>query len=99
MVRKTVQAVSAAQACRQRMLDARKELPIAVGQQDVIEFVAKEAPHLNKLTFASRWHNAWQARVADPELTELVERAAIHFKAKHKEISTRLKRQKVKLMH
>lgn len=80
MVKKTLQTVSASQACRQRMVDAKNQLPATVGQQEVIEFITEQAPHLNKLSNISRWKNAWTARVADPEITELVEKAALHFK-------------------
>lgn len=96
MVRKALQTVTAVQEWRQRMATARKNLPDAIGQQDVINWVVTENPDLDRLTNATRWRNAWLGRVADPEITQLVERAAIHFQAKAKETSDRLKRQKLK---
>ncbi|MCK8492930.1 hypothetical protein M0L20_13765 [Spirosoma sp. RP8] len=92
MVKRRVRAVSASQACRQRMLDAKKRLPESVGQQAVMEYVAEKAPELDKLTNATRWHNAWLGRVADPEFTDLVEKAASHFSDKDVETADRLKR-------
>ena len=78
------------------MMAARKNLPEAIGQQDVINWIAIENPGLDRLTNATRWRNAWLGRVADPEITQLVEKAATYFNAKAKETSDRLKRQKLK---
>ena len=78
------------------MLAARQELPDGIGQQDVINWISTENPELDRLTNATRWRNAWLGRVADPEITQLVEKAAIHFKAKDKATGDRLKRQKLK---
>lgn len=72
---------------------ARESLPQSVGQQDVIVFVCETNPELNRLTYATRWRNAWVGRVADPEFTMAVEKAAEHFKAQHKQTANRLRRQ------
>jgi hypothetical protein len=95
MVRNRLQTVSAAQDWRDRMKVARGRLPEATGQQTVIEYVVGEAPHLDRLTLASRWRNAWLGRVADPEITQLVEKAADHFEVKEQTTRQRLKRQKL----
>ena len=96
MDRKPVQAASASQEFRQRMKDARADLPESVGQSDVIKFIIDLAPHLDSLTNLPRWHNAWNKRVADPELTDLVEKAVIHFKAIKNKSANRLSGQKLK---
>jgi hypothetical protein len=95
MVRNKLQTVSAAQDWRDRMRAARERLPEGVGQQPVMEYVVGEAPHLDRLTLASRWRNAWLSRVADPEITQLVEKAADHFEDKEQTARKRLRRQKL----
>lgn len=96
MAKKTLQTVTATQEWRQRMASTRRSLPDAIGQQDVIIWVVTEKPDLDRLTNATRWRNAWLGRVADPEITQLVEKAAVHFNAEAKDTSNRLKRQKLK---
>ena len=61
MVRKALQTVTAVQEWRERMMSARKNLPEAIGQQDVINWIATENPELDRLTNATRWRNAWLA--------------------------------------
>jgi hypothetical protein len=95
MVRKKTQAVSAAQDWRDRMAAARKKIPEKIGQQDVVAWVVEQQPDLNKLTNATRWRNAWLSRVADPEITQLVELAADHFSVADSKTSKLLKRQKL----
>jgi hypothetical protein len=95
MGRKTVQAVTAAQEWRERMRKARNEIPAGIGQQDVLIWIVAQQPELDRLTNANRWHNAWLGRVADPEITVLVEQAATHYQTKQKETRQRLSRQKL----
>jgi len=95
MGRKTIQTVTASQEWRERMVAARKAIPEGVGQQDVLVWVATQNPELDKLTNATRWRNAWLSRVADPEITVLVEQAAAHFNEKNQASRKRLSRQKL----
>lgn len=90
------QRVSAAQDWKGRMAKAKADRPQSVGRQLIIEKVVEYNPELNRLTYSTRWHNAWNLRVADPELTMLVERAVAHFKAKAFDTTKRLSRLKLK---
>lgn len=96
MAIKTSPQQSAAQEWRERMSAARADLPEGIGQQPVLEWVVKQCPEIDTLLNISRWRNAWHSRVADPELTKLVEAAAVHFNARDKEQRNRLSRQKIK---
>lgn len=95
MAKKKLQTDTATADWRERMRTARKSLPDGVGQQDVIEWVTMKYPALDRLTVASRWRNAWLARVADPEITQAVEKAAAHFIDEKEATTKRLKRQKL----
>jgi hypothetical protein len=96
MVRDKIQTVTAVQEWRERMRAARKNLPEAVGQQDVLAWLVTKNPALDRLIYATRWRNAWNCKNADPEFTILVEAAATHFVEKAKSTSNRLSRQKLK---
>ncbi|GAB3803338.1 hypothetical protein GCM10028819_33090 [Spirosoma humi] len=96
MVRKALQPASAAQEWREKMHIARKSLPEEIGQQDVINWVVSKNPELDRLTYATRWRNAWLGRVADPEFTRLVEESVKFFKQQQAEKTNRLKRQNLK---
>lgn len=95
MGRKLTQTITSSQEWRERMRTARNEIPKGVGQQDVLIWITAQKPELDRLTNATRWHNAWVCRVGDPEITTLVEQAAAHFKTTRKETRTRLSRQKL----
>lgn len=77
-------------------MTARSDLPDGIGQQDVLERVVDLNPSLDKLTNSNRWRNAWLGKVADPEITVVVERAATHFKEKATDTTKRLSRLKLK---
>jgi hypothetical protein len=79
-----------------RMAKAKEDRPDQVGKQLIIEKVVEYDPEIDRLTNATRWHNAWNLRVADPEITLLVERAVAYYKAKEKGSSNRLNRHKLK---
>ncbi|GAB3767660.1 hypothetical protein GCM10028818_00870 [Spirosoma horti] len=96
MVRKALQSVSAAQEWREKMLVARQSLPDGIGQQDVINWVVLQNPELDRLTYATRWKNAWLGRVADPEFTRLVEESVKFFQKQKANQTNRLKRQNLK---
>ncbi|GAB3892267.1 hypothetical protein GCM10028803_04910 [Larkinella knui] len=68
-----MQKVTASQDWKNRMNAAKKKLPEGIGQQDVIKELTVLAPHLDTLTNATRWRNAWFMKSADPEFTKLVE--------------------------
>ena len=90
------QRVTATQDWKNRMAVAKRDRPSGIGKQLIIEFVVAMAPQLDSLLLATRWHNAWNLHTADPEITELVERAVQHFKTKKQVTSNRLSRQKLK---
>lgn len=90
------QRVSAVQDWKSRMATAKGDRPPSIGKQLIIEKVVEYNPELDRLTNSTRWHNAWNLRVADPELTLLVERAVAHFKAKAFDTTKRLRRLKLK---
>lgn len=96
MARKALQPVSAAQEWREKMHAARQSLPDEIGQQDVLNWIATQKPELDRLTYATRWRNAWLGRVADPEFTRLVEESVKFFKQQQAEKSQRLKRQNLR---
>ncbi len=89
------QKASAAEEWRARMRIARDKLPEGIGQQKVIEAVVVKAPHLDSLSNSTRWREAWLCRVADPEITLLVEQVVGLLKDKKKVIRKRLSRQKI----
>lgn len=88
--------MTAAQDWKQRMIDAKNDRPPGVGKQAIIVKVVEYNPDLDRLTLATRWHNAWNANTADPELTLLVEKAVKYFNEKHNATRNRLSRQKLK---
>jgi hypothetical protein len=92
---KKSQKLTAVQDWKNRMSTARSDLPEGIGQQDVLNWITSENPELDRLTNATRWRNAWLKRVADPEITLLVEKASIHFKEKSRIKKERLSRQKL----
>lgn len=80
MAKRPMQPVSGSQHWRRRMIEARKLLKeLRVGQQDVLIWITQQRPAINQLTFYTRWKNAWSAKNADPEFTDLVEQATKHF--------------------
>ena len=96
MAAKKQQSITATQEWRARMKAARSELPIGIGQQDVLLWITQENPGLDKLTNATRWRNAWLQRVADPEFTVLVEKSVPYFKAKYSDMRNCLARMRLK---
>ena len=92
----TEKRITATQDWKDRMAKAKADRPTMIGQQKIIEKVVEFQPDLDRLTLATRWHNAWTLHTADPEITILVERAVAFYKAKAKETSNRLARQKLK---
>ncbi|WP_152126104.1 hypothetical protein [Rudanella paleaurantiibacter] len=98
MAKKRVQAATASGEWRNKMKAARNALPAGIGQQDVLVYISQFFPDLDRLTYATRWRNAWLGRVADPELTTAVEKAAEHYIQLKAKASKRLSRQKMKLM-
>ena len=76
-----MQKVTSAQYWKNRMSVAKEKLPEKIGQQKVIEAIAKLNPALDKLTNANRWRNAWFIKAGDPEFTELVEKIADSLEA------------------
>ncbi|QHV97866.1 hypothetical protein [Spirosoma endbachense] len=95
MERKRRQAVSASQSWKERMQKAKDDRPAGIGQQAIIVKVVEINPSLDRLTLANRWRNAWLVKSADPEITEAVEAAVLHFKSKAQTIRQRLARQKL----
>jgi hypothetical protein len=75
MAKHVRQAVTATQEWKNRMEAVKSKIPEEIGQQDIIERVIVLAPELDTLANATRWRNAWQMKVADPEITMAVERA------------------------
>ena len=88
--------LSATQDWKARMAKAKTERPAHVGMQMILQKVVEYNPDIDRLTFATRWHNAWNLRVADIEFTLLVERAVAHYIEKSDTTSKRLSRQKLK---
>ena len=81
MGRTKMQAVTGAQSWRQRMIEARKLLKeLDIGQQAVLMWITQRCPAIDRLTLYTRWKNAWSAKNADPEFTDLVEKAANYFR-------------------
>ncbi|MGM9510154.1 hypothetical protein ACS5NO_20635 [Larkinella sp. GY13] len=89
------QKATAAEEWRNRMRNARSNLPKGIGQQKVIDAVIVIAPHLDSLSNSTRWREAWLCRVADPEITLLVEEVAVSLKDKEKTMRKRLSRHKL----
>lgn len=92
----TEQRVTATQDWKDRMAKAKADRPSMVGKQMIIEKIVEYQPELDRLTNATRLHNAWTLHTADPEITLLVERAVAFYKEKDKETAKRLSRQKLK---
>lgn len=79
------------------MVEARAKLKdLQIGQQDVLVFVAEANPALDRLTFITRWKNAWVGKNSDPEFTELVEKAAAHFADQKEKMQKRLGQQRLR---
>ncbi|MBD2700098.1 hypothetical protein IC229_05595 [Spirosoma sp. BT702] len=95
MVRKASQSVTASQEWKNRMAIARKSLPKGIGQQKVLDWITTQNPSIDRLTFYTRWHNAWLQKAADPEFTQLVEQAVQHFKTEEVSKRNRLRGQKL----
>ena len=79
MAMKEARKVSPSQEWKARMRAARQSLPEGVGQQPVLEWVAKQYPELDTIAYLTRWKNAWGMHAADVEITKAVEAAAKHF--------------------
>lgn len=95
MSRQRINKVSAATDCKNRVRAAREALPEGVGELSIIDYVTQQAPELDKLTNLGRWKNAWSGRVADPELTRLIEQASTYFQEQQLRATSRIKRQKI----
>lgn len=93
MVRKASQRITVSQEWRERMKAARKSLPDAVSHQMVLDWICDTYPDLATLKYATRWRNAWNAKVADSDYTKAVEAAASHFNDEYKPAENRLRRQ------
>ena len=78
------------------MQAAKDALPDGTGQQAVILKVIEYDPSVDSLANSNRWRNAWFGKVSDPDLTELVERAAQFFKEEAAKKRSRLQRQNLK---
>lgn len=83
MAKASFQIVTATHSWRLRMAKARAVLKeLNIGQQDVLVWITDQKSTIDRLTYATRWRNAWLGKVADPEFTELVENATNHFLTK-----------------